>query len=284
MAIDRPNTGPQLTRLTPNPLDRVPFQPLPASAMTPKCSVCSERAPMPPHTRTEAERPICYQCWEKERAETELAAAAASILGDLDEWAARELKRMGMSSREAKAELRRVPDRLKAVLPKAPLVELMAGNPPTAGFGLGGNTDGGKTMALAAILKHHLQTWAKREVPVRGRIRPDWFRWVSWPDEVNWLRGHAIDGGPERVAELAEIRLLILDDLGRERIKGSYTDDWAASQLDTIINARFREERITLWTTNVREADLVNLYGAAMMRRLTADNPLTWVENLKSAR
>ena len=228
--------------------------------------------------------PICLICWEKERSDEEKSTQGAKILEDLEAWTAKHLQRVGLSPRELRAELAKVPDVIRRALPKAPVRTMMAGSSPTTGFGLGGNTDGGKTMALAALLRAHLQAWAKNELPTRGNVHPDWFRWSSWPDEVNWLRAHAIDGcATERIEELSLVRLLFLDDLGRERIKGSYAEDWAASQLDVIVNARYRNEKVTIWTTNVTEADLVSLYGAAMVRRLTADNPLIWME-LRSAR
>jgi DNA replication protein DnaC len=207
------------------------------------------------------------------------------ILGDLTNWGTEQLMRHGLSKREAKADMQRVPLAIRQAIPKDTVKILLDGEVPPSGFGLGGNTDGGKTMALAAILRRHLEAWAKNTVPLKGKVEPYWFRWVCWPDEVQWLRSHAIaDGTTDRLDALANVPLLILDDLGRERIKGSYAEDWAASQLDFVVNSRYREELVTLWTTNVREVDLAALYGGALMRRLTAENPLTWIENLGSAR
>lgn len=229
--------------------------------------------------------PLCWTCWQAKQEEEARAVRAAEILASLEDWTTRHLQRAGLSRREIRAELHRIPGPIRNAMPKEVVRAMVAGDIPTAGFGLGGNTDGGKTMAVAALLKVHLEAWTKREIPKRGEGTPAWFRWANWPDTVQWLRAHAIDpSAPELVENLAHIPLLVLDDLGRERIKGSYTEDWAASQLDAIVNARYREERVTIWTTNVTEADLVNLYGAAMLRRLTADNPLTWIPDLRSAR
>jgi DNA replication protein DnaC len=61
-------------------------------------------------------------------------------------------------------------------------------------------------------------------------------------------------------------------------------DDWAASQLDRIVNHRYREMKPIVWTTNLREVELVGLYGAALVSRLCEDNPLTWIENAPSLR
>ena len=228
---------------------------------------------------------ICGTCWGMEQERQRRSHEGEIILGDLPNWVTEQVMRLGLSKREARADLQRVPQVVRKALPLDTLKTLLDGDVPSRGFGLGGNTDGGKTMALAAILRRHLEAWARKTVPTRGRVLPDWFTWVCWPDEVQWLRAHAIaDTTTDRLDALANVPLLILDDLGRERIKGSYADDWAASQLDFVVNSRYREELVTLWTTNVREVDLVSLYGAALMRRLTAENPLTWIENLESAR
>ena len=88
----------------------------------------------------------------------------------------------------------------------------------------------------------------------------------------------------ERILALQTVPLLILDDLGRERIRGSYAEDWAASQLDGIINHRYRHEMPILWTTNVPAAHLVVLYGSALVSRLTGDNPLIWFNDLPDMR
>lgn len=211
-----------------------------------------------------------------------------ALLADLPKHLAAEMIGAGLSPREVKAALTRIPDPIRHALPKEALAALRRGDTPSQGFGLGGTTGGGKTMALAAILGVFGSSRVRAFQPSPGRK----FRgalagvvWAHWPDMVTWLRAHALDErAPQEVDRLAGAELLVLDDLGRERIKGSYVDDWAASQLDTIISQRYRNELPILWTTNVREADLVILYGAALMRRLTADNPLIWVEGLEVMR
>jgi hypothetical protein len=290
MQTDPHSTAPRLTPLTPSSFPKPPAPPQNPLATTLSCSACSKEKPsrdlvLDRLTGAPKEPLICWKCWEKAQYDLRIQEEAKKILDDLGPWVVRNLCRLGMSAREAKAELARVPDAIKGVLPKEATRTLARGDVPTAGFGLGGNTDGGKTMALAALIKAHVASWARREIPKQGEVQPDWLCWACWPDEVLWLRSHAIDpAAPARVDHLSTVDLLILDDLGRERIKGSYSDDWAASQLDAIVNARYREERVTIWTTNVEETDLVNLYGAALLRRLTADNPLVWIPDLRSAR
>lgn len=249
----------------------------------PQICPCGKTLPTPSGTSTTGG--LCWTCYEEKTQREAREASAASVMANLDAWITGHLKRRGMSPRELKAVNARVPDRIRKAMPRDVVETLASGTVPTSGFGLGGNTDGGKTMAVAALLRHHVSAWARREIPQRGEVTPAWWLWCSWPDEVARFRANAVD--PQtmaRVDDLARIPLLILDDLGRERIKGTYADDWAASQLDAIVNTRYREERVTLWTTNVPEAELVKLYGAALVRRLTADNPLTWIPELRSAR
>ena len=155
----------------------------------------------------------------------------------------------------------------------------------SVGFGLGGGTGIGKTQAVAGLLIQGLVTFGRTEIEPNilesGERRKNFpcVCWSSWVDEVHWLRSHAISGAEDRVGRLATASVLVLDDLGRERIKGDYTQDYGTSQLDFIINSRYRAGLSTIWTTNVPIEDLVTLYGAAMVRRLNEPNPMVWVKD-----
>lgn len=223
------------------------------------------------------------KCWECERESRRLTAVALfranrerTILGLL--WD----EEHGLQTREAKADLLKVPAPLLQAIP----AKFRAGDPGN-GFGIGGGTGIGKTQAIASVLVDVLGQWAERVIvptiqdEFDQRKRFPSVRWSCWPDEVHWLRSHAVNGAEERVERLATASLLVLDDLGRERIKGDYSQDWGASQLDHIINARYRAELPIIWTTNIRQADLVGLYGAATVRRLIEPNPMTWVDGLR---
>ena len=235
---------------------------------------------------------LCWECMEKAEAKKSAEDEAARILAHLDEMTAERLLKAGLSKREIKAEPGRVPKELLAAVPASCLKALSSGSIPTGGFGLGSDTGPGKTMALAVLLKawqrKRLEEFARalKENPrpvMVGTGKP--LVWLSWPDTVDFIRVHAVDGEAESVLERAEAApLLVLDDLGRERIKGSYIEDWAASQLGRIISHRYREELPILWTTNLQEKALAGIYGMAMLSRLIEDNPLTWVDGLKSQR
>lgn len=197
----------------------------------------------------------------------------------------------GMGPREVRSTLDKIPIEIREMVPAETVNPILAGQDPPHGFGLGGEgTGGGKTSALAAILKQNLLTSETRRVEAGGQPAFNastlglW--WVSWPAQVTLLRTRAIqEGYVERVIEeMTETRILFLDDLGSERIKGSYVEDFAASQLDVIIDARYREEKPTFYTTNLNLAGLIEFYGARMVSRLCGDNPLYVVEGLKDQR
>ena len=238
---------------------------------------------------------VCWDCHQAEQRVKDAEARAASIMANLETVVGEDLQKMGLSPREIRADWARVPRELRDAMPREVLKDLSAGMVPARGFGLGSDTGTGKTMALAAIVKghqrHRRQAFA-RDLPRKAKARPGTefvlgpcVVWLTWPDTVTTIRAHAIDGEAEAILERAEnAPLLVLDDLGRERIKGSYVDDWAASQLDRIVNHRYREELPTIWTTNLPEAALTAIYGAALLSRLTEDNPLVWMPGLPSMR
>jgi len=234
----------------------------------------------------------------QERAVRDAEQKAEQILGALEDVVTQHLLRIGLSKREVKAEWAKVPANIKAAPPRDVLHAMVGGKIPARGFGLGSDTGTGKTMALAAIMRGfvraRVRAWAEA-MPRWAREKPEQIRdlpslrkatiWMSWPDTVTWIRARATDPVVEGLLQEAEVvPLLVLDDLGRERLKGSYVDDWAASQLDRIISHRYREELPILWATNLRERDLVERYGAAMVSRLTQDAPLAWIDGLRSMR
>lgn len=168
----------------------------------------------------------------------------------------------------------------------------------TSGFGLSGPVGVGKTGAVAAWVMDLV-----RERIVTGEIKTGYqpietggyfkqplaLRWVSWPDKVSELRVMAsqergIESAAEIVRALSRCRYLVLDDLGAERIKGDYADDWATSQLDLILDERYNEMRPTWYTTSLTRAEFAKRYGRRMVERLAAENPLLEVPQLESRR
>lgn len=209
------------------------------------------------------------------------------------------LAALGLSSTERSAEPLKVPASIAALIPEAPVSELMLGLRVRRGFGLGGSMGAGKTMALAAIMKSSVRKRLESTLEAMTE-EPDWqdeerwqaagaFRWVSWPQAAAAMKGafkgrHGNAEVEEMVDRMSTTQLLVLDDLGRERMRGAYTEDFAIGQLDRIIDMRSREGRPILWTTNQDREELESLYGAAMVDRLMGLAPLVQLPKLPSLR
>jgi DNA replication protein DnaC len=72
--------------------------------------------------------------------------------------------------------------------------------------------------------------------------------YASTPDLLRFVRrGIAGGGADERLDALMEVELLVLDDLGAERMT-----PWADEQLFVLLNARYLAERPTVLTSNER--------------------------------
>lgn len=101
--------------------------------------------------------------------------------------------------------------------------------------------------------------------------------WVEWPQAAHVLRANAVVD-PDFVAKTVEawssVPILVLDDLGSERRKGDYQEDYACGELDFVISARYRNCLPTWYTTNLDQAGLVAMYGARMTSRLIGEAPL----------
>ena len=267
----------------------------PPNTPRPLCRSCNSKPSMgEPEPEFEG---LCWGCWEDAQAIRYAETEAKRIETELESQVTEDLRHVcGLASRECKADWQKVPEAIKRAMPRATLLALSGGNVPATGFGLGADTGSGKTMALAAILRGFQRAYRKayavrlvEETRRHGKRADVRFEhqavWLSWPDSVTAIRLHAIDGIAEQMLERAETApLLVLDDLGRERIKGAYVDDFAASQLDRLVNHRYREELPTLWTSNLPEIDLTSIYGAALVSRLTEDAPLIWLDKLPSMR
>jgi hypothetical protein len=158
---------------------------------------------------------------------------------------------------------------------------------PTRGFGFAGSPGIGKTGALAATLRRYVAARLDRDLEDQGKdALRRWFVWLSWPETVNRLRVASFgDGGIREidafVAEAVAVDVLVLDDLGAERIKGSYIDDWAASQLDLIIDGRHRDARPIWYTTSLTRDELILRYGGRLFSRLCGANDLLEVPHAR---
>lgn len=193
----------------------------------------------------------------------------------------------GIASTERKAQWDLVPEGLRKAWPTA-------GSTKT-GFGLLGTTGIGKTFALAAWLRNRTSRMVDRAIEdtrtkaeedsspyeiqrciSSGRIylRP-YFLWVSWPGEIARQRGRIgkdFQGVEDWITEdlLNHSLILILDDVGADR---QTAGDWAGEVLGRVVDERFRQESLTIWTSNFTPQDLAERYGARLYSRLQALAP-----------
>lgn len=209
------------------------------------------------------------------------------------------LSRAGVSARDlqcsAEAATPQIIEALSAgVLEQASLA---------SGFGLSGQAGIGKTgamVALARAIAHRAEAPAAKPPPAsvqemeeqqrdRERPAPPWMLWLSWPDTVNRMRVLSMqDGGIAEVGRLVDratrCAVLFLDDVGAERIKGTYIDDWAASQLDLIVDGRYHAMLPTWYTTGLDAKAIVDKYGRRLFSRLCSENRLISLPRLPDRR
>lgn len=88
-------------------------------------------------------------------------------------------------------------------------------------------------------------------------------RWVCATTVVDLLTAMRPDGDPSLVRAAHECAILILDDLGAGK-----ASDFAVEQMTALLDRRVREQRHTIVTTNVPEADLEAAWGGRFMDRL----------------
>lgn len=239
-----------------------------------RCPGCQEDFPWLVECEDGVER--CWDCSrDAERLEVRRHEGAL-LLARLDVVVQGELRRAGLSPRERRCTMAGVTQPILEALSGAGLSRLLDGNAPSRGFGLSGPAGIGKTGLVAAVLQHAMRSRLERELPERGgQALEPWLLWLSWPEVVSRLRGpDGITEAEAVVARACSIEVLVLDDLGAERIRGEYSGDWAASQLDLIVDGRYRNDRHTLFTTTLEQGELVHRYGQRLFSRLCSDSPL----------
>ncbi len=220
-----------------------------------------------PHVPKDELGALCRSCQDVER-------EAAGIIAARDRIVSLELRDAGLEQRERLAELARIPAAISRRIPQGPLREMLAGGTPDVGFGLSGTAGIGKSMAVAAIVAEMARKRVERIARSGGyRKLRGWLQWLAWKEMTEQFRAWSTeDGGLARanglVERWGEIEVLVIDDLGSERIKGSYLDDWATSQLDRILDARDRSCRPVWYTSNLSAAALEERYGSRFWSRL----------------
>lgn len=116
------------------------------------------------------------------------------------------------------------------------------------------------------------------------------FVWAYWPAYFDYFQELAINRNHRGkdiygLEYLMEIPCLILDDLGRERIK--ITNDsvpYGLAKLDLLIDYRNQHSLPILWTSNLEEEALIKTYGFPTYSRLVQDNPAIVLPEMSNLR
>ena len=222
-------------------------------------------------------------------------------------------EKIGLTPKLLSSTRDKIQDNIKTHLPKKLFVNMLDIKPyiNQNGYGLLGTSRIGKSCANAVIIMSCLKGLIKKlvdcvekneeDISIINKIKGNLttcishdahkvVNWVNWPDCYDWLQKNAIiDFGTDRLSRyhtecMKKTNLLILDDLGRENFsKKSYENGmpYAHGQLALVLNYRNEHNLPIIWTSNLEEIDLMNIYGAPMYLRLVElAPPSEWLSRI----
>lgn len=221
--------------------------------------------------------PICAECFrESMRAEGQRMHEPEP---NIQAWTMEQLKSIGLSEDERQADVGAIPQKVLDAIPDEVLKCMLSGYYPKRGLGLVGVARCGKSSALAALVHALVLQNATNRAPFVALTQVKRVMWMNWPLTCHQWRLNGIHWSVERaIAKASRVKLLVIDDIGRETKRRDSSEDVTIGHLDAIITARDRENLFTLWTSNKSEEELVQRYETPLLGRLLRLNPMTWVE------
>lgn len=141
-----------------------------------------------------------------------------------------------------------------------------------SGIGFYGKPGTGKTWAAAATLRGFVER-RYDHLAETGPIYGPWPIWINWSRELSNLRNLLRDGGPayaNRIDQLCECPLLVIDDLGVER---TGEDTWSREVFYEILDGRQSNKKRIVWTSNHDPEELARRYRERIMSRLRSCAP-----------
>jgi DNA replication protein DnaC len=123
---------------------------------------------------------------------------------------------------------------------------------PTDGTGLflRGGVGSGKTYTACAILKD--EAMRTRKLGMFANV-------TKLLDAIR----DSYSAGPDPLPTLADTTLLVLDDVGVERVS-----EWAQERFYLLVNERYNAMRSTIYTSNIGLEDVARLYGERVASRI----------------
>lgn len=151
---------------------------------------------------------------------------------------------------------------------------------------LAGMVGTGKTMLVCSLVAARAAAWLERwplaivETAAGVTARPPFTDlFVDVPEMLDAMRRWiARPEGPDPLDRYARASLLILDDLGREKVT-----DWATERLYVLVNARYGDLLPTIATSNLRPNELAKAGYEPIVRRLLDGRPAIWLSHGKAA-
>lgn len=219
---------------------------------------------------TECGKPGIYLCLEcdAKREEADRSRRQKAIEGTLEKQVLRICQANGMGVRFLNHELGTLQAPLQRILAKL-FQRWQEGT--SQGVGFYGTSGGQKTGALAEAMKEHVRQRLRRIAMGDGLVRGPWPAWYGWTDLVKSLYAESREFGwgyDETHRALAQVPLLVLDDLGAEQEIKDADHAFASSALGLIVNTRYEANRPILWSSNYDLAKLEERYTARTVSRL----------------
>ena len=245
----------------------------------PTCGLDLQCSPYTPdRQRGQAGPSPCYLCTAFPIVQA-LAVDRAKLLHDLQDIVAYHMTSSGIPKRLRTATWEGTTPEIKDKILNEDAQTFARGGVPTKGWGLIGKPGIGKSGALAALAARNLKnTLARKITQYCGEgvsLPPNQLIWVDWPDVFAHLQSHAIDPEtPTLIDHVKRAKVLILDDLCRERFPKDSTDrvSFGHDALFQVINHRNGQGAPTLWTSNFSIEALMECYGPPIVTRLIEDN------------
>lgn len=223
-----------------------------------------------------------------QEAQDRIAREVVRIRQNVGPWVEKACAKWGMTPRERTASLEQLAPNIRRIFgdPRLHVRSMLDGVIPDKGFGLMGPTGTGKTLAFAAVVKRMIgNRWLMQADTLGMGATSQFVAWVRWPEEVNRFRTivGSVEGGLKEAQDVidrwATFPVLVLDDLGAERLRGDYSEDWATSLLDILVDRRHNEMLPVWWTSNLSRDEFIERYGTRLWSRLAGDNPGIVVPN-----